>query len=65
MLKMLILRTDDPGSQHRRKNSMINVHDLISGGLISVPLTVIAFVLLYLVVFRDSDTSRKSKHPHE
>ncbi len=41
---------------------MINIHDLISGGFIGVPLTVIAFVLLYVVFLRDTDTSHKEKH---
>jgi cytochrome bd-type quinol oxidase subunit 2 len=43
---------------------MLNVHNLISGGLIGVPLMVIAFVLLYLVFWRDTDTEHKAKHPH-
>ena len=44
---------------------MINIHDLINGGTIGVPLLIIAFVVVYLVFFRDTDTSHKSKHPHE
>jgi hypothetical protein len=44
---------------------MINIHDLINGGTIGFPLIVIAFVLFYLVFFRDTDTSHKSKHHHE
>jgi len=41
---------------------MINIHDLISGGTIGVPLIVIAFAVVYFVFFRDTDTSHKSKH---
>ncbi len=41
---------------------MINIHDLISGGTIGVPLLILAFVVVYLVFFRDTDTSHK-KHP--
>lgn len=45
---------------------MINVHDLISGGFIGVPLTIIAFALLYFVFFRESDSSHKHKSkPHQ
>jgi hypothetical protein len=43
---------------------MINIHDLISGGLIGVPLTVIAFAALYFVFLRDTDDSHKSKPHH-
>lgn len=35
---------------------MLNIHDFISGGLIGVPLIVIAFVLLYIVFWRHADT---------
>ena len=40
---------------------MLNIHDLISGGLIGVPLMVIAFVLLYVVFLRDTEKPHKSK----
>ena len=43
---------------------MINIHDLITGGSIGFPLIVIAFILVYLVFFRDTDPSHKQKHPH-
>ena len=43
---------------------MINVHDLINGGVIGVPLLIIAFAVVYLVFFRDTDESNKSKHLH-
>lgn len=44
---------------------MINIHDLINGGAIGFTLIVIAFVLVYLVFFRDIDTPHISKHHHE
>lgn len=43
---------------------MINVHDLITGGVIGVPLLIIAFAVVYLVFLRDTDESHKSKHLH-
>ena len=43
---------------------MINVHDLISGGIIGVPLLILAFAVVYLVFFRDTDESHKSKPSH-
>ena len=44
---------------------MINIHDLINGGTIGVPLLIIAFAVAYFVFFRDTDTPHKSKRPHE
>jgi hypothetical protein len=44
---------------------MINVHDLISGGAIGVPLIIIAFAVVYMVFFRDTGDSHKSKPHHE
>ena len=44
---------------------MLNIHDLISGGLIGWPLTILAFIAVYLVFLRDTDTHHKPKHPHE
>ena len=43
---------------------MINVHDLIRGGIIGVPLLILAFAVVYLVFFRDTDESHKSKPSH-
>jgi hypothetical protein len=40
---------------------MLNIHDLISGGMVGVPLMVLAFIAVYLVFFRESDHSHKSK----
>jgi cytochrome bd-type quinol oxidase subunit 2 len=40
---------------------MLNIHDLISGGFIGVPLTIIAFVLLYVVFLRDTEKPHKEK----
>ena len=45
------------GREPLNQNFMLNIHDLISGGLVGVPLMVIAFVLLYLVFWRDSGRS--------
>ncbi len=43
---------------------MINIHDLIIGGMIGWPLMILAFIAIYLVFLRDTDESHKSKHPH-
>ncbi len=40
---------------------MLNIHDLINGGMIGVPLMVLAFIAVYLVFFRDTGTSHKHK----
>lgn len=40
---------------------MINVHDLIAGGMIGWPLMIIAFVLVYYVFLRDPDDSHKEQ----
>jgi hypothetical protein len=45
---------------------MLNIHDLINGGTIGVPLMILAFIAIYLVFFRDTERERahKEKHPH-
>jgi hypothetical protein len=43
---------------------MINIHDLINGGLIGWPLMILAFVAIYLVFFRDTEHSHKEHKPH-
>ena len=43
---------------------MLNIHDLISGGTIGVPLMILAFIAIYLVFFRDTDKPHKEKQPH-
>ena len=40
---------------------MINIHDIIQGGTIGVPLIILAFVAVYLVFFRDSERGRAHK----
>lgn len=40
---------------------MINIHDLINGGTIGVPLMILAFIAIYLVFFRDTDTKSEEK----
>ncbi len=40
---------------------MITIHDLINGGTIGVPLLVIAFAVVYVVFFRDTDTPSQIK----
>jgi hypothetical protein len=44
---------------------MINIHDLISGGTIGVPLMILAFIAVYLVFFRDTEKPRKDKLHHK
>jgi hypothetical protein len=41
------------------ENFMLNIHDLISGGTIGVPLMILAFIAIYLVFFRDTETKEK------
>lgn len=43
---------------------MINIHNLIAGGMIGWPLMIIAFVLVYCVFLRNPDDSRKEKRRH-
>jgi hypothetical protein len=41
---------------------MLNIHDLIKGGIVGVPLLVLAFIAVYLVFFRDTgEHHHKSK----
>ncbi len=44
---------------------MINIHDLIAGGMIGWPLMILAFIAIYLVFLRDTDKPHKDKHPHQ
>jgi hypothetical protein len=43
---------------------MLNLHDLISGGMIGVPLMILAALLLVASFYRDTHGSQKQKHPH-
>ncbi len=42
---------------------MINIHEIINGGLIGVPLVIIAFAVVYMVFFRDTDSSSHKQKP--
>jgi hypothetical protein len=44
---------------------MINLHDIINGGTIGVPLMILTFIAIYLVFFRDTEPPHKQKQTHK